>query len=630
MPATAQSKQDLVARVEAIRADHRATVGQACKAVGISVQQYHRWRTGRGLGQNGQATEGKRLGRPAAIDLNGEEWDALHWLAIKIESTPLAVEEFLKLPVCRPETHAALSAYFDRQANSRKLINWPHCIRRACKVTAEESRRFRGDKHFADIVPVGHRRLVWTDETGRETALRAGDLYESDDMSGNQPFRYVDPETGREELGRQGLLSQDVYSLRWLGASPLGRPRDAYTAEDIADHLLAVVQSAGVPRFWRFERGPWENNVINGIPLDDLGPRFAGQRWGALDGLFHVVRAYGSRGKGGIESSFNLLQDLIAIEANGALDIGRVRGEFEDASKVVTRVNGLKDDTARAKALEKFWSIDQYAAALGESMARFSTRPKERREFAEQGLVVPVELWRETHPGKRELRAEDAWYFHPVKRIATVRQGQVRCKVERYPREFVFTVNGVPGAKADYLPHGLRVLIAFHPGHPERGCYVANAEVGSLNREHWHFAEPLVYEAPCWGLEAPAQIDLRAPADRDAATGQSKRRATAAVRGEFRSIRDNGIAAGAPAISTVRDGKGGALIAARNIDLTPTLSRLPQPDCARGLEPHTPPQAGRWQTGPNAPGARVCQPLSDPEAEARAEAEAEAMKMMGV
>lgn len=550
-------KLDAVARVNALRQDAGNTLADACRAVGCSKQQYQRWSKGSGLGKRGVPSDPeKRTGRPPALDLTDDEHDALRWCAITQDSTKLAVETFLNNKHCRPETFEALAKYLDQEANTRYRVTWPLSVRRACKVSDEERAQYRGKKHTADILPVGFRRLIWVDECGREHALRPGDLYESDDMSVNQPFRYVETETGREELGRQTLLTQCVQSLNWLGASPLGRPKDAYRAEDIADHLLAVVETAGLPLFWRFERGAWENDFINGVSLDELGERFRGERWGALNELFGVVRAFDSRGKGGIEGSFNFLQSLLVIHSKGAADIGRVQGEFEAASRDVTRAGYLKNDEKRARVLEKFWSIEAAADGFANAMSDFAMRPKQRREWGPQ-MQVPLELWRDEHPGKRDLRPEDAWYFQPVKKLATVRQGQVTTKVPHYDLPFVFTVNGVPDAPVNFIPAGCRVLIAFHPGHPERGCRVVNAEVGSLNRGNWHFGELLVAAAPCDNLTMPPQIDLRPAAEKKASgLGVNKKRAGNAARTEFRGVRDTGRGGEAPKQSTARDGLG--------------------------------------------------------------------------
>ena len=209
-------------------------------------------------------------------------------------------------------------------------------------------------------------------------------------------------------------------------------------------------------------------------------------------------------------------------------------------------------------------------------MEDFSRRPKSRREWGAE-MQVPDELWME-HPGKRELSPADRWYFYPVKKICTVRHGQIQTTVPHWGAK-CFTVNGVPDAPVDYLTHGLKVLVAFDPARPELGAYVANAETGSLNRGHWTFGQVLVPAAPDWSLESPAQIDLRTDPAIKRTLGQSKRNGTAALRSEFRSTRDAGKSTETPVRkSTARDGLGNSLAISNRADLTlPTPVATPSP-----------------------------------------------------
>lgn len=578
-PATTNAKLDAVARVDALRATGYSSES-ACAIVRISTQQYRRWSRGEGLGTRGVSAT-KRTGRPPAVELTDEEARKLRWWAIKKESTQLAVEKLIAKNAARPEVIASLIGILDRAAQQRRKPSWPMSVRRACAYTPEEAALLRGSKATANVVPVGHRRMIWIDPDGIERTLRAGDLYESDDMSLNQPFRHGAGEG--ETLGRQVLFSQCTQSLKWLGASPLGREKDAYRAEDIADHMLSIVEAWGLPLFWRLERGPWENTIINGVDLKELGARFEGKRWGAMDDLFGVIRAYGSRGKGAIEGSFDFFQALLAHE-NDTVEIGRSRGEFEAATKAFLAARSLKTPELRQRQLDKFWSIDEAAEGILNAMEDFSRRPKTRREWGAE-MQVPDELWME-HPGKRELAAADRWYFYPVKKLCTVRNGQIQTTVPHWGAK-CFTVNGVPDAPVDYLPHGLKVLVAFDPARPELGAYVCNADTGSLNRGHWTFGKLLVPAAPDWSLESPAQIDLRTDRSAKRDLGQSKRNGTAALRSEFRATRDAGKSTETPVRKSVaRDGLGTSLALSNRPDLlVPTDDAPPAP--RRGERPAT-------------------------------------------
>ena len=112
--------------------------------------------------------------------------------------------------------------------------------------------------------------------------------------------------------------------------------------------------------------------------------------------------------------------------------------------------------------------------------------PKQRRAFG-RNMVAPDDLHRQAE--KRECPESEFWRFCPVKQQATVRRGNVELWVKYYPHKFCFRVNGNSEL---YLEHGYPVLIAFHPGHPERGCHVFNAERGARNREGWGFGKFLM------------------------------------------------------------------------------------------------------------------------------------------
>ena len=127
----------------------------------------------------------------------------------------------------------------------------------------------------------------------------------------------------------------------------------------------------------------------------------------------------------------------------------------------------------------------------------------------------------------------------------------------------------MPDAPAQFLPHGLRVLIACDPARPELGAYVVNADMGSLNREGWHFGHLLIPNATDESSERPAQIDLRPdPADKRTA-GASKRAAATAVRTEFRAVKKAGQTDEPLRKSVARDGLGNSLAVANapNLDL---------------------------------------------------------------
>lgn len=505
------AREEILRNVAAWLAEHPgASLRKACTATGYPLATISRWRKAQAAhGREGLRPRTDKCGRKPKFDLTEDEARALRALRMERGSLALAVEEFVQHVQCRPQTRAAILTELDASAAARRMPRWPLSIRRAGWVRAEESDLARGPKAFQTLEHCDRRDLTIELPDGRRIPMVPNSVWESDDMSVNEPFRYRDPGTGAMQLGRQTLCTMDVFSAAWLGASPIGRERDAYRAEDIADHIASLVSAYGLPMVWRFERGPWENTVIDGIELED------GSRWGGLDGLCHVVHTFKSRGKGLIENSFDLLQSLMA---HASTSIGRERGEFERQTK-----HYLKAIKGNERAAQAFWDIAQCADGMREAMDRFNARPKERRAHGRE-TVVPADLYRTAV--RREVPAAEAWRLLPIKKHATIRKGHIETMADHYPLPFRFTVNGVTER---YLEHGYRVLIAFHPGRPEEGCHIFNAETGPRNRDGLRLGEFLLH-APM--AEDAPQVSL-APHEREVL---ARKNANAAVRSEFRAI----------------------------------------------------------------------------------------------
>jgi hypothetical protein len=430
---------------------------------------------------------GKPTGRPAKFVLTEDEANVLRGLVMVRGSKALAIEEFRNHEVCRMETRVAICEELDRAARDRRMPRWPLSVRRACHVSAEEQALFRGKKHAQQFDPITRRDHFIELKNGTPFWYGPGDVFESDDMSLNEPFRVEDPLTGEVFLRRQTLFSQDVYSLFWLGASPLGRARDAYRLEDIADHVRSVVETHGLPMVWRFEKGVWCNSFIDGVKIDDEDTH-----WGGLGELFRVEHVSTSRAKGSIESSFNLLQNFTA---HMSLSIGRKRGEFEEATRLMLRANNGDREAAM-----RFWSIAQAADGILQAMQAFHLRPKERAGAPFLGQAIPPHDLFQDHK-KREVPASEAWRFLPVKTTAIMRGGHVELRADHYDRIFRFLVHGVSEKK--YISQGDRLLVAFHPGKPEEGCHVFWGEpLSSIrNRDRMPLGEflcvaPLAENAP--------------------------------------------------------------------------------------------------------------------------------------
>lgn len=527
------ARPQLVMQVQALMQREGLSLRSACATVGIAPASFMRWE--KQVATHGTVVDGRPTGRVGAFDrMSDEECNALrHWHLVK-GSLPLAIEFFVDDPSCGPDTRLALQALLDKAASDRKPLNIPPSLRKAGAVSDEEHAIFRGKKAASDYDVIERRGLTIKDAQGRILPLLPNSIWESDDMSSNEPFRFVGAE-GQERVGRQSLFTIDVFSARWLGFDAIGRERDAYRVEDIADHMRELVMAWGLPLVWRLERGVWESHWLHGI---DLGN---GQTWGGLGELFSIEHTWRTRGKGTVESSFNLLQDLIAGESE---TIGRVRGEFESGTR-----HYLRAQSGQADSLARFWTMQQYAERMAAAMDRFNHRPKKRLAHG-QDMVVAAELYAQAV--RRDCPASELWRFNPQKKLATVRNGAVEVtETVHYRKTFRFALNGIVDGL--YIPHGLRVAIAFHPGHPERGCHVFNADASALNREGWPMGEPLVL-----GQYLPMVHNVNL-SDERGEFGR-KKKGNAAVRGEFRAIANAGSAG--RKVTTARDGTGNALVMA--------------------------------------------------------------------
>lgn len=504
---------------------------------------------------------GAAKGRPARVPLTANDVSLLrkHRLMNKMHSLAAAVEGFLDDPDASDAAVRALSSVISKAHAERRVVVWPFAVRKAAVLTETEKSELRGPKaafqtasraRSGDFIRVGE----------QEIPLRSGLVYQSDDMSINQPYRYWDAALGRETTGRQMLITRDSRSLRWLQADTCGRERDAYRLEDIADHMRNVVEANGLPLAWVVERGPWKNTFIDGLKLDD------GTRWGGLRDLFHVHHAFTSTGKSEIEGGFNPLQSLLSHQST---DIGAVRGEFERATKLF-----LKAQKGDPEALRYFWSMPDCADAVAEAMRIDNRKLKERQHFNGR-TVTAEELWAAEY-ARTPLQAADAWYFLPVKKSASVRGGVIELKADHYERTFRFQVHGSEGMPC--LDNLYPVLVAFHPGKPHEGCHVFNACRDHRNRDGYGFGQLIgvadyYADVPKLVIEAGADVDLR-------------KKRNAAVRAEYRTI----IPAGeGPAMlkSVARDGLGQALEIQRGGSI-PEFPVEAAPAATRPATRHTP------------------------------------------
>lgn len=560
---TAADKAAAVALYES-RAERGLSTADTLRATGVPKATLLRW-----VAEREAAREVKTKGRKPLHVFTEDEIATIRRLRLKKGSLNNAIDAFLAHETCRPDSAAFLGGILERSAATGKAPNWPPCVRAAGQLRETDEAAFRGDRALNKLAPTVARGAFWIDAQGNEVELMPHDIWESDDMSANEPFRHVDPLTGETRIGRQILFTGDRFSAALLGLTLIGRDRDAYRAEDILDHLLDLIDLFGMPRLWRIERGVWESKGIDGVALDDArarklgyeGERWKGRRIGGLDHLFRIDHMYSSNGKGGIEGAFNHLQNLTAHES---LHIGRERGEFEAAARELRRAQaGMPDAQA------KFWEAGEAASAYLAAIGQFNNSPKARTMFGGARLV-PNDLLRAHALPKRVLPESERWRFQPVKQLAVVQSGLLSATVDG--QKFTWEAMGEGIA----LDHGHRVVIAFHPFHPERGCTVVEAEFGPRNRERRPIGEPLFTVAP---MELRAQWDERPEAERTDASHPAQRW-RGQVRREFRAITGAGkshLADGRGRAATIENGFDGTGRETTPIDTPPVIERHTRP-----------------------------------------------------
>ena len=516
-------------------------------------------------------------GRRTDHALTPNEQAAAKLFALEKNSRRLAAEELIRHPDCTAETANRLQTILGKAAMKGRAPVWPAWWNRACTLTDEDRALFGGPKHIQAVEPIRSRGCFY-DIDGQRFPLFPNALWESDDESENVPTLSDDG-----KAHRQTLKTIDVFSEKWLGVTSIARDSDAYTLEDQSEHVRALVEMFGWPVAWRIERGPWENGFWWGIKLprdfwftpDCPKYRFGGIHHGS-GGPVNVLRAFKSRHKATVEGAFNHRQNL---HAHLGLDIGRHRGQFEAAARIMRRVHaGQADAMAELQAMAA--GCDVSSAVL----ARFNQEAKARRMFG-GSRHVPDELFATGLPGHepqhRPLTTENAWRLWPCKFATVHTNGRVQTRLERYQTLFAFETAGQPVAAGPwpYLPHGWPVFVAFHPMRLDWGAKIFNA------RHPDDPANPARIPRGAWLMDAPFQTDAPAFRVRSAGADFSGPRTFAkTMQQETRVLKDAGKAAARRSIKN--DGAGRVTMADSQADHAAHTSQIDAESLSRSAADH--------------------------------------------
>lgn len=431
------------------------------------------------------ALESKPTGRPVLFEPNAYEVACARGFRLMKESLNVAAHFFARDEHVTPEGHRVrpemqqiILDIEEKALRTGKKEAWPDSVRRAFRVTPQEMADFRGKKHAQQEEMVTRRGMFEILEDGTVRNILPGECMEMDDYSANQPFLYKDPHTGEICIGRQVLACRDLCSPKWLAFDHVGRPKDAYRGEDICRTAERIVRAWGKPKRFRFEKGSWASSFVHGIEV----PGMEG-RWGDWNDIMTVEHVFKSKGKGGIEGGFNVLQRWLG---HTGTDIGRHRGEFEEATRRLRQIQTTAVDPQSLGFLTQEESSVLHEAAG----ALINSRPMEREHLAGE-RVSPDDLVARLGWHTTPLREEEEWYFLPYKALRTVRGGYVTTnhKASGWPKMY-FRVNG----KADgvYFESGHQVLVAYDPARPELGARVCNADQSARNRSGWKMGQHLL------------------------------------------------------------------------------------------------------------------------------------------
>lgn len=518
--------------------------GLSCKKaaarVGVPNATLARWvsRVAECGGDVDEALAPRETGRPVIFAPNEFEVSLARWYRLNKESLTVAAYFFARDERVRPEIREVIESIEERALAQGKEEQWPDSVRRAFRVTEQERADFRGKKHAQQCEMITRRGMFEILADGSSREILPGETWELDDYSANQPYVFKDPSSGGLLLGRQVLACRDLSAARWLGFDHIGRERDAYRGEDILRYIERLVRAWGKPKRLRLERGSWESSAVHGIEVEGISGR-----WGDLRDIIAIEHVFKSKGKGIIEGGFNVLQRWLG---HTGTDIGRSRGEFEEATKRLRQAQSTGADPLSLGFItqEKSSILHEEAAAL------INSRPMRRDHLDErvsaEDLVARMG-WHTT-----VLSSAEEWYFRPYKIQRTVRAGTVNVSPGNGWPKMYFKLNGV--ADGIHFENGHQVLIAYDPARPELGAWVCNGDKSARNREGWRMGQVLLTAAPEMGLAPQFNASgILSP------HMMVRRKASAAAATTFRAIR---AAAGTPQPGSTREavamnGKGG-------------------------------------------------------------------------
>ncbi len=515
----------------------------------VSPATFYRWCDQEASGEWDK--EKARGGRPAKFGgttsrssvaedghtLTADEISLLRWFNLQHDSAEFAVKRVAWFsapemlvdhegkprcpwPPARECVRAAINEGITAARKARRRYHPPLSLMRLAAVTDADRAMHRSRRATLPCQLSVPRDMTFRAECGTLFDLRPGSLIVADDHDCNSPSMQRDAE-GTMQAVRQNVAFMDVATLAWLYNAALARRDNAYRLEDQAETAERVVSLHGWPKGFLIERGPWDNHFWLGTPLPAAWGEPEGAVWGGIAARCRVLPQFKPNGKSEIEKGFDRVQKIMAHQC---VDVGRRRGEFERATKLVRLAK-----EGNAHALRQFWGLAAQADAIAAAMWEDSETPHARAAMGGK-MVVPAEWWQADCDTTAVLPSE-RHLFCPLQLPRTVRRdGTVRVSDADYDRVYVFSVSGVFRGLQE-LDHGHRLFVSFHPGRADLGAWIHNAERATVrNRDALRYGEFLGM-APC--VESRPRVVMKAGEDDDYSLPKKR---SAAIAAEYRSI----------------------------------------------------------------------------------------------
>ena len=424
-------------------------------------------------------------------------------IALDCDSTPEALRQYIRTRNVRPVVRELLTQIV---TDERSMPDW---LARQLYIPEEVRLRHRSASKFgAHYLQFRDRHIILRD--GTKVVGQAGDLFEADDMTVNQPWWVEWPypdgtdkcvEKFGVRVGRGQLLAmRDVFSGAWLPFTLLMRQRDSYRSADIWRWLRLMALNFGLPRLgYRFERGIWHNRMIDGVKLrnydgsNETEDTITRRLGGLTDLGLYLARAYNSKGKN-IEQAFDPFQTTLAALDNPG--VGRQRGEYEKATRWLGECQA---GTLDPRQVEEFLPLAAMTQLVDQAFGiKNATRINGRIVNG-----VPNELWAASVAARplAKLPADKEWLFLPERRELSVSHGLVTPTLEAFNKlPFPFEV-------ADFAPalcEGYRVVCCFDPVDAGQGAWLFSNEPRPMGP--WKIGD-FIGRAPL--QVAVAQLDMR-------------------------------------------------------------------------------------------------------------------------